>query len=414
MPVKHRILGTALSLGLLVGGGGVFASQLPEYDHITDEMAEIRELELLEPLDIQVKSRAELQDWLEGALAEYTEDMQAIDERVLVAFGFVEPGTDLGDLESSILGEQIAGFYDPETQEMVVVLSGEDAELTANDQVTFAHEVVHALQDQHFDLMAVQGDLETISGDQSLAVTAMIEGDATVAQVMYMVDKPGLLDAVNEELQEYESPSLDSAPLYYSESLLFPYEDGALFVIAIQGEGGWEAVDAMYETPPTTTEQILHPEKYLEGEGAVAVEADDPLTRLGDGWQVFDDDSMGEFMTDVFLRNGGARNRDARHASEGWGGDNYIVFGNDEETGLTWRSAWDTDDDADEFFEVLVETETERLDAEVEEQTGSNHIRIIGDGYIGEVMLDGDTVTYTLTENVDTLNIVLGVSVADE
>lgn len=413
MSIKRKFASTALAIGLLMGSGGVFAANMAEYDHITEDMAEIRGLELLEPLDIQAKTRQELQEWVDGALTDYSEEDQAINQRVLVVFGLVEPGTDLAAMESELMGEQIAGFYDPETGEMVVVLSDDSGELSANDQVTFAHEVVHALQDQHFDLMEVQSDFDTMTDDEYLAMTAMIEGDATAAQVMYMIENPRLLAEAEAELEDYESPSLDSAPLFYSESLLFPYDDGALFVIEILNEGGWDAVNDMYADPPTTTEQILHPEKYIEGEGAIEVVVEDPTSMLGDDWQILDENDMGEFMTDVFLRNGGASNRDARHASEGWGGDSYLVFGNEEQTAFIWDSVWDTTEDAEEFFEVLVATETERLGAEVEIQSDPNHVRIIGEHYIGEIELDGDTVSYTLTENVDTLDTLVGTSVAD-
>ena len=408
MNLKSNIAGVALSFALLTGTGGVFASQSPEYDRITDDMASLRELELLQPIDIEVQTRAELQQWLAGELESYPEEEQAIDERILVVFGFIDPGTDVGDLEGEILGEQIAGFYDPETQAMVVVVADDSEELSANDELTFAHEVVHALQDQHFNLMDVQGDIEDVADDEYLALKSLIEGDATVGQVMYLLEYPDLLDAVQSELADYESPSLDAAPLFYSESLLFPYDQGATFVAEIYGEGGWEAVDQMYSDPPTSTEQILHPEKYLDREQPISVTVADPSSALGDGWEVLDQNVMGEFLSDVFLRNGGARNSDARDASEGWGGDEYIVVGNDDETAFTWTSTWDTDDDADEFFNVLVGSESRRLEADVEALGDESHIRLDGNGYVGEIVLDGDTVTYTLAESAQTLDTMIG------
>lgn len=338
MMFKRKLAGLALTFSVLLGGGGAFAAQSPEYDRITDEMSVLRELDLLEPLDIDVQSRTELQEWLAGELDSYPEHEQVVDERILVVFGLIEPGTDVGDLEADILGEQIAGFYDPETQAMVVVVADDSEELSANDELTFAHEVVHALQDQHFDLMDVQGDLEAIADDEYLALKSLIEGDATVGQVLYLLEYPELLGAVEDELAEYESPSLDAAPLFYAETLLFPYDQGATFVAEIYGQGGWQAVDAMYSNPPVSSEQILHPEKYLDGEEPVDVSIDDPTSALGDGWEVLDDNVMGEFLTDVFLRNGGATNSDARDASEGWGGDAYIVVGNENETAFTWTS----------------------------------------------------------------------------
>jgi hypothetical protein len=413
MLFRRKIAGAALSLSLLLGGGGVFAAQVDQYDHITDDMTVIRDLELLKPIDINYQTRQELQEWAEDVVADYTEDQQAADERVLLVFGLIEPGTDVGEMNTSYMSEGILGFYDPETKEMVVVLSSDGEELTANDQVTYAHEVVHALQDQHFDMLDVYDGYETMSDDRFMALEAMTEGDASLAHQLYLIENPGLMEEYEKEIAGEDYSGLDDYPMYFIEAQAFPYIEGTLFVLDVYVEGGWEAVNDMYQNPPTTSEQILHPEKFMEGEEAVDVVAADPLKRLGEGWEVFDDNVMGEFMTDVFLRNGGARTGDARDASEGWGGDNYIVFGNDEETGFVWTSAWDTKDDAEEFFATLVETESERLEADVEVQSGPNHVRIIGEDYVGEVELDGDHVTYTLTMNIDTLDTVVGNSPND-
>jgi hypothetical protein len=410
MSYKKKIAGIALTLTLLVGGGGAFAAQSPQYDRITNDISSLRQLELLQPLDIEIQSREQLQEWLIESLDSYPVDEQAQAERVLVIFGFIEPGTNIASLQQDILGEQVAGYYDAETSTMVVVRSDGAQELSANDEVTFAHEVVHALQDQHFGLISVQGDVDLLTDDELLAIKAMIEGDATVAQVLYMIRNPKLLEAVEDELENYDSPMLDAAPLFYSETLMFPYDAGSFFVMDIYQEGGWESVDAMFAAPPTTTEQILHPEKYLAGEEAIPVTVPELLPVLGDEWTEIDDNSMGEFIIDVFLRNGGARNRVAREASEGWGGDAYVVVGNEDETAFVWNTAWDTDEDAVEFFEALAATEGERLAANPETVSGDDHIRLAGSGYVGEIVLDGDTVTYTLAEDEATLDVLTGAS----
>lgn len=402
--IRKSITGVALSLVLLAGGGSAFASLTAEYDRITADMAQIRQLELIEPLDIEMQTREELQEWLLESVEDHPADEQADAERVLTFLGLIEPGTDIIEMETELLGEQVAGYYDPETRSMVVVAAGDTEKLSANDEITFAHEAVHALQDQHFGLMDVRGDIDEISDDEYLATTAMIEGDATLAQVLYIVEYPQLFRALEEELEAYESPVLDSAPLYYSATLLFPYDQGATFVMEIYDEGGWDAVNAMYDNPPVTTEQILHPEKYLDGEGAIEVESPNPQESLGEDWVVLDENVFGEFMIDIFLQNGGARERDSRTASEGWGGDEYVIIGNDSETAMVWNTAWDTEEDATEFFRILVATETGRLDGSVEKVDGNTRVRINGDGYVGEVQIDGDRVTYTLAESDSTLD----------
>jgi hypothetical protein len=173
MMLRNKMIGAALSLTLLASAGGAFAAQQDTYNTIAEEMASIRRLELLEPLNIEVQSRDQLREFLVNDMAvNYPEADQEADLRTMVVFGLIEPGTDLGDLQVDLLGDQILGYYDPETDEMVVVLTNDGEELSAIDEITFAHETVHALQDQHFDLVALHGDIDALTDDQSLAIDA--------------------------------------------------------------------------------------------------------------------------------------------------------------------------------------------------------------------------------------------------
>ncbi len=393
--MHRKLVALVLCLSLLLGAGGVAATQQAEYDRISTEVSMIRELELLEPLDISSQSREELREWLlESLESDHSTDLQERDLRIMVAFGFVEPGTDLGAMQVDLLGEQVAGYYDPETGEMVVVRTGTDSdELSASDEVTFAHEVVHAVQDQHFDLMAIQENLGSQTDDEYLAVTALIEGDASVAQVFYMLEHPGLLMGLQVELAELDTEQLDNAPSYIAGTLLFPYDQGATFVTALYDEGGWDLVNDAYVNPPQSTEQILHPEKYLNGEAPIEVDAVDPLPVLGAGWEVLDVNTFGEFIINLFLDSGEVRPQDAEDASVGWGGDEYVIAINGDDTAVVWDTEWDTEADADEFFTILTTHERKRFNAtEWEEQDGS--YSFIGDEMSGEVRVDGTRVTY--------------------
>jgi hypothetical protein len=406
MTIRTRLLGAALSLSLLAGAGGVFAAQDDTYIAIAEDMASIRQLELLEPLDIEFQDRDELREWvLDEITSTYPEADQAADLRVMVILGFVEPGTDLGQLQVDILGEQIAGYYDPETKRMVVVLSNDGEELSASDEITFAHETVHALQDQHYDLLALHGDIDALTDDQGLALDALTEGDATVGQIEYLISHPGLLKPLQDELGNLDSSALDAAPPVYEKTLLFPYNEGADFVSALYDEGGWDAVGAAYANLPKSTEQILHPEKYLEGETPIEVTVNDPLPALGSGWQAFDVNTMGEYITALFLESHDIDSDAARQAGEGWGGDAYTVVGtdNEDETALVWRSAWDTGDDAREFFSVLTRHELARFDARPTENA-DGIVRFEGDGVVGEIHREGSEVLYILAPDAATLD----------
>lgn len=405
MTLRKKIAGFSLSLVLLAGAGGAFAAQNAEYDRISEEMAGIRDLELLEPLDIAVQNRDELRKYLLTSIEEgYPEEVQDRDQRVLVLFGLVEPGTDVGQLQVDLLGEQVAGYYDPETNEMVVVSDGTGDELSATNEITFAHETVHALQDQNFDLIAVQGDLDALSDDEYLAVNAIIEGDATVSEVEYLIENPTLLLGLQSELEGFDSSELDNAPEFYSATLYFPYNQGFEFVTEIYENGGWDAVNALFDNVPQSSEQILHPEKYLEGEAPLDVTVNDPLPALGQGWDILDVNTFGEFVTDIFLDSGDISGREAREASEGWGGDEYVVVGSDNGDALYWQTEWDTEDDAREFFTTLSAHEIERYGGDAATGADENVTQFSGDEMVGEIRLDGTIVSYALAPDEDILD----------
>jgi hypothetical protein len=135
------------------------------------------------------------------------------------------------------------------------------------------------------------------------------------------------------------------------ETSLFPYQAGATFVAGLRAMGGYAPVDAAYLRLPASTEQIIHPDAYLSGEMPipVSVPANFP-ERLGTGWSIVAEDTLGELEIRVWLRAGGEAGDVARVAAEGWGGDRLAVL--DRLGGasiLVWITAWDTGADGGEF-----------------------------------------------------------------
>ncbi|MDQ4044827.1 MAG: hypothetical protein M3173_05195, partial [Chloroflexota bacterium] len=381
-----------------------------QFDDITQIVSDMRGLEQLGPIELTPLTREQLAVELqEDLLEEYPEDEQYADERELLAFGLLDEHIDFGDLYIDLYSEQVAGYYDPETSEMVVVRDAtEEAGFTPSQEVTYAHEVVHALQDQHFDLDAGVLDREPLSDDQALAVTALIEGDASYFELQYLMENPELLEAFLEEIEatEFDSSVLDAAPAIISNTLVFPYDQGLTFVEALYEEGGWERVNQAYEEPPASTEQILHPEKYLAGEEPVEIEVADFTQELGDAWTVFDTNTFGEYQLRVIFGETSMGEEQAERAAAGWGGDTYLVAGTDTEDAILWESAWDTAEDAEEFARAWALYETERWgvgptyaeDNVLQFETGETVSRII---------LDGEQVTYAMAPNVEMLETIL-------
>jgi len=411
MTLSARVFVAILVLMLSCGSAAHVSAQDNEetYDEISAEMAEIRDLELLEPIDVEVKTREQLQQETREDLEEdYPQEEREDDQLVLVAFGLMDPDVDLGELYVDVLGEQIAGYYDPETDEMVVVASSDADELSASNQVTFAHEVVHALQDQHYDLERYDDLRLDGTGDESLAVTALIEGDATVSMIDFVLGDVRLARLFLEELESVElsTEALDSAPAIIAETLTFPYDQGQVFVQYLYDEGGWDMVDDAYADPPTTTEQILHPEKYLAGEEAVPVDTPDLETILGAEWRIIDEDTMGEFQISILLGEGGElSSRQVTTASEGWGGDAYAVASSDAGEAILWQSEWDSAEDAEQFAMALANREATRLDAEAD-QDGDAYT-ISANDVEAYVEVDGSSVTYGLAPDRATLDVML-------
>lgn len=402
MSPRAKLAGIVLSLALLAGGGGVFAAQQATFDRIEDEMQDIRQLELLEPLDISVQNRDDLREMLLDSFDDYSPAEQDRDQRVMILFGLIEPGTDLVQLQLDLLGEQIAGYYDPETKAMVVVSTGDGERMSASDEITFAHETVHALQDQHFDLVNVFDDAMLGGDDEYLAMSALVEGDASLAQVQYIVEHPALLLQLQSELASLDSTELDNAPAFISGTLLFPYDQGLNFVMALYDEGGWDLVDHAFTNLPQSTEHILHPEKYLANEAPVDVTVYDPLPALGDNWDILEVNTFGEYIIRLFLDSGEVRPSAAKDAAEGWGGDQYVVAATDDETALVWATEWDSEQDANEFFEVLGVHEAKRFDAEKSDEGTVSTFST--DTLAGKIRLDGTNVTYVLAPDMATVD----------
>ncbi|HEV2905108.1 MAG TPA: hypothetical protein VGW32_08680, partial [Pyrinomonadaceae bacterium] len=219
-----------------------------------------------------------------------------------------------------------------------------------------AHELVHALQDQHFNLRRFEqwpdGD-----SDAQLAAHALIEGDATLAMSQYVMKNPlralGFLKSISQS--GMASEELNKAPRALRETLLFPYQEGMTWARVVHQYGGWSNVSKSFTNLPQSTEQILHPEKYFVNEAPVTVSLPDIRTSLGRGWRRIESDVNGEWslylILDQFLKS----SPDSKRAAAGWGGDRYAVYENQRgQVVYVSVSAWDTEKDAREFFDAYV------------------------------------------------------------
>jgi hypothetical protein len=230
---------------------------------IADAVERLRGIEFREPIEPRFVSPDEITDRVrELFLEEYTPELGDQEARILSALGAIPPDTDLRSLRADLFGSQVAGFYDPQTGELVVRQTGE--EITTNDRVVLAHELDHALTDQVLGL-PVPDDLRAGSEDRDLAATALVEGDATLLMQRYSAslsfeDQLGALDPTALADAFQAQADLAGLPHYLQAELRFPYEEGLLYVCHRYAQGGWPAVDAAYADPPETTLEVLFPE----------------------------------------------------------------------------------------------------------------------------------------------------------
>jgi hypothetical protein len=284
-------------------------------DEIAAQVAALRGLPLDEPLDARVVAPAALSEHFAAiAVADLEPDVLEADRRLLVALGLLAPADDLLGLVLDLYREQLLGLYVP--SDAVLYVAGDDVALTAHQRVTAAHEVVHALQDRAFGLEALL-DVDDREADAALAVRSLVEGDAVLVQERWAaLHQTGEeRSAALAEARGRTSPTLATAPPYVAESIAFPYLAGTAFVSALHEAGGQAAVDRAFTAPPTTTAQILHPERYLAGEDAVAVTFGEGP---GEGWDEVRTATFGAFDLDHLLRPLGSDR--AATIAEGWAG----------------------------------------------------------------------------------------------
>lgn len=367
-----------------------------QFDEITQEVSDIRGLPIESEVVEDFLPRGDLQARLLDDFDEdYPEAEREADQQLLAALGIIPEDTDLGQLYLDLYTEQIAGFYDPEANELFVIAG--EGELSALDEVTYAHEVTHALQDQAYNLEAIREPYEE-NDDALLAITALIEGDATAVQLDYLLGRPALLARFTvEAAQMADMPQLDTAPPVIREALLFPYSAGQVFVTALLEEGGFDAVDAAYADLPLTTEQILHPEKYLgERDEPTAVDLPDLRPLLGDSWERNDLNNLGEFQIRVMLQ-GELPAGEAEGAAAGWDGDQYAFYTNDDQEVIAWQTVWDSEDDAAEFATSLQAYDEFRFGTTY---SGEETLSLETETDAARIVVDGTTVSYVLATDV--------------
>jgi len=288
----------------------------------------------------------------------------AMAQQVAERLHMVPKGYDILERQLELFRRMVAGLYDCEEDRFFVVEGMAEGDLR-EFAITAAHELVHAHRDGHTDFWERTLRLVPVNTDAALALRCLVEGDATLlgnafgvahlasgatADVLDLVARNAERNA-REFRESMDGPGLREFPAALRELLIAPYTDGEVFAAAIFRAGGAAALRRAFDDPPRSTEQVLHPGKFLSAEPdePVAFEGGDPTAALGEGWALGYADTIGELELRVHLTPRLGRERAVR-AAAGWDGARYHLClrdGAPHFVGLV--SAWDSEQDAWEF-----------------------------------------------------------------
>jgi hypothetical protein len=288
--------------------------------------------------------------------------------RALELLGELPQGTDLYGLLRAVQAESVLGFYvpgKPPAKGRLYVRS--DRGLDPYARVVLAHELTHAVTDQHYDLTLADRLTASNADDRATAYTGLLEGDATFTMGLYynQVLSPSDQREVDRVGNTARTPKLDAAPPALRESLLFPYSAGVAFVRALYLRGGWDEVNRAYRDPPTSTEQLLHLDRYLgQRDRPQALRVPDLRAALGSGWRQGTRGEWGEFDMRLLL-GGGFPAATAERAAAGWDGGELRTFERDRRTALVLRTVWDSPAEARESCTAMSRWATARFGAPV-------------------------------------------------
>jgi hypothetical protein len=356
----------AVALAQSGSGAAQAAGADAVFDTIRRQVAELRGLTprqdvpriTLTPEELQARTVQDMSDPETQASIEHS-------RQLMVALGLLAPDVDLYALELAFRSGIVLGQYDPDTKQLYVVTGTDPTSPLA--RVTFAHEYTHALQDQHYDIRALLPK-SSDNSDRDLAVSALLEGDALIMEQLFQ--RQALTPAERQAKQRQEgalagSLDLSQVPLVLREETYFPYELGPDFIATVigqegvrealeQGTGYGPRVNRLFENPPRSSAQIIHPQKYLNGVAPIRVMFPDLAAALGEGWQQLEADVLGEIDHRILIQQFLDRRR-GDQAAAGWAGDAFALLSNGSQVAVVVSSRWDDPTSAVAWYDAYQE-----------------------------------------------------------
>ncbi len=374
-----------------------------EIGAITEELAKISGLKLRKPVPYDIITRDKVEEFLNKRIKEATtnEELRA-EELVLKKFGLVPQDFDLKKTTIALMTEQAAAFYDYNAKKLFIT----DWTPNSTREGALAHELAHALADQHFNLGRYIKKGKQ-SDDGSTARMAVMEGQASWLMSEYLARKSGqslktsqaLVDMMSRSSEGGgEFPVFDNAPLYMKESLIFPYTAGLRFQQAVVMKLGQAGFREVFKRAPDSTRQILHPETYLQ-RAKLSKVALPRLDKSVQGYKGLVEGMVGELDHAILIRQYAGKEQ-AADLSPHWRAGAFGLLENKakDATILLYSVEWDGEDAARrylQFYRVALGKKWKRI--EVSAETAD---RIEGLGDDGKFTLERKGALVTVIEGL--------------
>jgi hypothetical protein len=333
-------------------------------------LARVRDLPFKHPVPVEEQDKASLKAYLDQSMEKTWDTTGALSERAYKVLGLLPRDLEMKSWSSEFMTDQIAGYYDTDTKRYYTIAQGtSDNDKDLPEPFLLAHELTHALEDQHFDLGATDAKLVN-DDDRNLAFHAVCEGSAMDTGVDAAMDAGGFpgtcvspllstmiswlrfvdlanLGDIEFDDENYGTKKLDEAPAIVRSELYFPYVRGWTFVNRLRSEYGFGAIDEALTTPPESSEQILYPDRYVD-------RLDRPqlvtLPAAPSGFREVQQQTLGLVRMRVLLQSDGDLSD-----IDGWDGDRYVLWETPTGDAVGLFTVWDSEREAARFADELEE-----------------------------------------------------------